>query len=286
MRYCVPYHKDFRYLNKVDEIILDGKYINLNDMTEKLDNFISTNGITENQRLIFDISSFGDNDKRDEYILELQKYFDDKNFHIAIMFNSFSYEKLKNVVSRVPYFFADYATTIEEVYVFIQKGVSDIYITESLAFRIKEISDYCNRKGCWPISIRVLPNVAQYDPSFKEELPRATSFFIRPEDTDLYEDYVNVFELWANGVSDKLSVFYEVYKNKQWLGDLRDLIVGLNENFPNSIPPVFGASRVNCGHKCMLGKCTVCQECQTIATQFKNANLEVKRKRDQNWKEE
>jgi len=40
-----------------------------------------------------------------------------------------------------------------------------------------------------------------------------------------------------------------------------------------AIPPIFGETRVNCGHKCMIGDCHLCERFQIIAPKIDENNM-------------
>jgi hypothetical protein len=104
-------------------------------------------------------------------------------------------------------------------------------------------------------------------------IPAINQFFIRPEDTETYEPFVDVFELW--GDSSRLSVTYEIYKQQQWLGDIQDLIIGFNDDVPNAgIMEHFAQIRLGCKKKCFQGKkCDICKTMREIALALKEDGL-------------
>jgi hypothetical protein len=78
------------------------------------------------------------------------------------------------------------------------------------------------------------------------------------------------------GPLDRQSVLYEIYNKGRWLGDLRELIVGLGFSIGSrTILPCFGEERVNCEKKCYYGKCIICDKIMTISNQLKEAGVEL-----------
>ena len=57
------------------------------------------------------------------------------------------------------------------------------------------------------IQIRVFPNVAQS----RSEIPAIKQFFIRPEDLNAYEPYVDIYEFYRVNSSINTDVLYEIY---------------------------------------------------------------------------
>ena len=280
MKYCVPYYSTFRYPNLIDEIILEYKQHN--------DNIIEfvTNNYSQKQRIIVDVA--GRTKEMEDIIPILRKLYQaHENMSVRIPLyaqdfenNKFSYEYIHE--AGMSFFFSDFCRTKDEVYAFIQRGVTDVYIVEGLAFDIKEVGEYCHDND---INVRIIPNMAQYPLNQKDVIPAAYKFFVRPEDVDVYENYVDIMEL--AGPADRMSVLFNIYKSKQWLGDLKELILGLDDSFINTgMVPYFGTQRLNCKHKCMLEQCNLCSEMQKIAKQFDDTNVTITRERDTEWKNE
>lgn len=271
MKYCVQYYKDFRYNDIIDEIIYTYNDNIVNDITNA--------GWKDTQRIIIDVFAEEDSDT----ILPILQMCKKVHSNIVICLGTWQInltQKLKEI--DYPFFFLNTANTNDEVYALIKKGASDVYITESLAFNIVNVGTYCKDKG---INVRIIPNVAQYKAGYKDEIEDPYKFFVRPEDVELYESYADVFEIKAP--TDKLSIIYEIYRNKQWMGDLGRLITGFSEPFYNSgLVPYFGPERLKCGQRCMQEKCNLCQQMKELAAKFKDNDLTLKRAKDKEWKNE
>ena len=215
MRYCVPYSSRFRYLKEVDEVILP--YIGI----ATKDGFVAhvTNIFSKKQRIIVDLNSINEiNDSYIEKILPAIKYLIAEGWNISILIKQGQEEGIENV----PYFFANYPRNLEEVEAQIMAGATDIYVTESLGFYMKDLKAIKDKFG---IQLRVIPNIAQCVPTARPYMSPMKKFWIRPEDTEIYEDYIDVFELMGGEDNSRLSVIYEVYKQQQWLGTLNDIIL-------------------------------------------------------------
>lgn len=268
MKFCVPYYSQFRYFDVIDEIIL--KY------SEHNDNIIEfvVNHYKEQQRVIVDIT-----EKLTEIkdIIPILKKLQQEHKNMVVKTSVKVYDELRE--AALPYFFMEFCKTDDQLYAYIKREVTDVYIVENLAFNIKEIGEYCHRKN---VNVRIIPNMTQYAAGQKDLIPAPCRFFVRPEDIDVYEPYVDVFEFIAP--NDRLSVLFKVYKSKQWLGDLDKLIIGLGEEFLNNgLIPNFGIERTKCKHRCMREQCFLCIDMQRVAKQFDNSGVEIKRKRDKEW---
>ena len=272
MKYCIPYYKDFRYKDVIDEVIYD--------YNAGIVDMITKENWAEGQTIIINVPPT--QEKKDALIPTIKMC---KRVHNnCIVRITAAHDEIREELNsaEIPYFYANYANTADEVYGLIKKGASEVYITESLGFNIIKVGEYCKSKN---VKVRVIPNIAQYKVGFKEVIPDSSKFFIRPEDTELYEPYVDVFEL--GGAEDRLSVTYEIYRNKQWMGDLSKLIVGFTEPFQNGgLIPHFGSERLKCCQRCMQEKCNLCQQMKELSQKFKDNELIITREKNKEWKNE
>ena len=112
------------------------------------------------------------------------------------------------------------------------------------------------------MGIRFIANKAQ-GMWFETDITR---FFIRPEDCKLYEKY-GVIEF--EGGANVQEVAYKAYTKGEWIGDLRELIIDLDEKEPiknTLLPAKFGEYRLKCGRKCKRGgNCTLCRTMREMA---------------------
>lgn len=267
MKYCVNYHKDFRYLEAIDEIIIKYKDRNI----EVLE-FLKT--IPEQQRIILDIT------KDDNVIVE--KNIDifaaaikiHKNLALMIPLHQRG-AAVDLYEINIPFFFDTFVDKWDMLMSILDCRVSDVYIVNELAFEMEDVAKICKERK---VQIRTFPNVAQSSSKI-QSLHNLKSFFIRPEDIYIYDEYVDVCEFF--GPADRQSVLYEIYTSGRWLGDLKDLIIGFNFSLHSKfIMPAFGEERVNCGKKCYKGKCIVCDKIETIANQLQEAKIEIVTKKN------
>lgn len=107
-------------------------------------------------------------------------------------------------------------------------------------------------------------------PSFK-------SFFIRPEDLSIYENFVDTFE-FAHPMG-QINTLYEVYaKNQKWYGKLNEIILGYKgEEDSRYILPTFSEIRCGCRKKCLYeeGSCTLCDRFVVLEQTFKDNEIIV-----------
>ena len=252
MKYALPYYRGCRIQSKVDEIII--KYF---ERDGELIHFAQS--LPKKQRLIINVTGleFTSLEDKADNIKIFHATFKVKH-NIAFLV---SYEQ-KSLWAElddyeIPYFFIEPARNLTSFEQITNYHVSDIYITDELGFYLSAISPKCKKLG---IQIRVFPNVCQAEASVKSTND-IVSFFIRPEDTYIYENYVDVFEFY--GPLDKQPVLYEIYKSRVWNGQLEDLILGMHSPVRNTtLIPGIGNWRVCCKRRCAYDDS--CHICNTI----------------------
>ena len=264
MKYCANYHKDFRYLDKVDEIII--KY--QNQTQKQLIDFLET--VRAEVRVIVKLEDNSLNiDKATEIFANVKVI----HSNFAVMLSgpdaAFS-DRLRE--KNIPFFYFSLVDKWDVLMSYLAVGVSDVYIVNELGFDLKDVSKVCKEYG---VQVRVFPNVAQLS-SRVGTLNKLTSFFIRPDDIQHYNEYVDVCEFF--GPLDRQSVLYEIYTKEKWLGNLSDLIIGLNIDIENTtLVPTFGTERLSCRKDCYKGKCIICEKCLSLANTLKENNIQIKR---------
>lgn len=104
-------------------------------------------------------------------------------------------------------------------------------------------------------------------------LPSFKTFFIRPEDIDLYSKYIDVFDF--ADTPDKINTYYEIYaKDKQWFGLLKEIIIGYTGEEDNrSISPFMAARRISCGKRCLYKNCSLCDSEMLLNESFRKREI-------------
>lgn len=296
MKYALKYFSTSKKLAEADEII-----ITYNQKSENLGWFIETY-CQQNQRLIIDydlieVTKSIVKEKNDENFIpitedEVLKIIEsevnkiakiNKKYEngIAVKLLNPAYNYYDSFVSllrekEVPFFFFYCPNSFSEVNTLIKMGVSDIYICNELAFQITELSKLIHAAN---INIRVHPNVAQLSGlNSLIEQESLKQFFIRPEDIELYGEYVDIVEFF--GSIDKQDVLMDIYKDGYWMGDLNELIIGFDESINcMNLMPDFGFYRLACGHRCDLGKCSYCDISKSLAKELKDKNIYIKKEK-------
>jgi hypothetical protein len=166
------------------------------------------------------------------------------------------------------FYFESFINNLEDMWYVIRHNCSDIIITESLGFCLKDIAPILHSYG---IKIRVFPNVCQKKYSSGNDIK---SFFIRAEDVKYYESYIDIFDFW--GENNKQEAYRKIYESsKQWIGPLSQYIIGFDHPVEGRyILPTFAERRINCGRSCLKGgKCRLCDAYINISKTLKENNL-------------
>lgn len=267
MKYCINYSNKSHIIDKVDEILI--RY-DKNKILELFTQFIPAH---LNQRVIVqlieenNIDTIVNNLKK---IISIYNENKDIKFDIQLPFyNQKFMEELKD--TNLKYFFKAAANSWDKFTSLISQNVSDIYITDELAFELDKVAEIAHKNN---IKVRIYPNVAQ---SRWDKLSDILKFFIRPEDIEIYEPYVDVCEFYGDK-AQQIDTYYKIYQeDKKWFGDLQEIIIGLDSKIDSRyIIPRFAEKRIKCGKDCLKGgKCEMCKRILDLSEQLENAHLIV-----------
>ena len=97
-----------------------------------------------------------------------------------------------------------------------------IILAAPLCFDLKKV------KAKTQIPIRLCPNLA-----FDAYIPRANGIcgsWIRPEDVEIYEEWVDTLEFITDDLSKESTLFHIYAENKVWPGNLNLLLTNFNVN--------------------------------------------------------
>lgn len=186
-------------------------------------------------------------------------------------------EWINEKCAAVPYYFNTLVDDWDTLIGSAQMGVSDVLVVNSLGFSLGKV-----RAAIGPdINIRVYPNIAQS----KFAQNRFPQFYIRPEGLMLYDDAIDVIEIYQLPYDNPEytrtdpDTLFEIYmQDGKWFGELKELILHLNENiYSPSLPVEFDTYRINCDKKCThhesRRKCTLCQRFITLSNTMKDNEL-------------
>lgn len=115
------------------------------------------------------------------------------------------------------------------------------------------------------VPVRCVANVATENYFVPHDgIPTA---WIRPEDVDLYSEYVDAIEFEDCDIN-KEQALYRIYaEQKEWPGELKTIISNLRfEGTNRMIPPEFGERRLDCKQKCLTSRrCKICYTLMKLA---------------------
>lgn len=137
-------------------------------------------------------------------------------------------------------------------------GVAYVRLDAPLFFEMDEVKKFA-------VPVRAVPNIAHLT-----DMPNKDSVYgtwIRPEDLELYEEYIDTIEFEEIDMKRESALFRIYAEQKTWGGPLSLLILGLPETIDNIlIPQDAMQSRLNCGQKCQkTGRCRICPLALKIA---------------------
>lgn len=242
MKYCIKYNRahSFKYMDEIDELEIryNKKDVTLPDFLDKY---------SDKTIVISNINNVED--------VERMKLLYGKYPHLKLKIH-FDDLEILNLVRQygLPFFLSGMVTNWDTFYGVVKLNPTDIYLSNEIAFEMAAAAKIAHDKG---IKVRVIPNYGQ---SAWEIMPDMLKFFIRPDDIEEYEDYVDIFEIYYEK-DFQLSILYEIYTDKRdWSGFLNEIIFNFSKQQLNdALIPCFGLIRSNCGKKCLKGKnCNIC----------------------------
>lgn len=256
MKYCVGFDKRLHTDCQIDEYIIEYKSVE-----PHLLDFLEAH---QDKRIILYA--------KEEINLTLFNELCKKYKNLVIKFEYFDSEMIDDIVEYgFPFFYDIHVNNWDLFLGLVDLGVTDIYIIEDLCFQLDKVAEIAHSEN---IQLRTFPNVAQTTWRYTSPIKK---FFIRPEDLEVYEQYIDVFEFW--GEKKHIPVLLKVYqKDKKWFGRLDEIIISLKDPDLDSrfITPLFAEKRVSCEKRCMKGgKCRICDRIQELSKTLEKANLYI-----------
>lgn len=153
---------------------------------------------------------------------------------------------------EIAFYFGYPITTFYELNAVKYLGVCYIKVGAPLFFQMDKLKKV-------EIPIRIVPNIA-YD-AYLPHPDGVCGQWVRPEDLDIYNDYVTTIEFEGGDLSKERALYRIYAEDKTWKNDLNLLLTNLNVSIPNVlIPPadLFAKYRLTCGQKCQEGRCSIC----------------------------
>lgn len=272
MKYCVDYTPKSIKMNVADEINVP---FNKDDVLLLL-NFLERHKAQRTNIYIKDLEECLQY-KIIEKMIKIKKEHPDFNF--SLRFNAYNSDLPIQLLQEagMDFFFNIGITQWEALLKILSLGVSDVYITGGLGFELDKAAAAVHKNNA---RVRVFPNLSQRT---WDGIPAIKTFFVRPEDTEAYEKYVDIFEFY--GDREKHDLYYEIYaENKEWYGKINEIIIDLDLDFTLDSKytiPRFGEKRTTCNRECLKGgKCQICERIEELSKTLEKANLIVKLKEE------
>lgn len=263
MKYCINYHRNFKNADKADEFT-----ITYNKKNDDLIDFLEKFKDKRINLTIEELLSYSE--------LKLLKTIRDGYPNLFLRIENYNDDILEDLTEcGIPFFFGNRINNWDEFLGLVELGVTDIYVVEDLCFELDKIAAIAHEEN---IYLRAFPNVAQSSWKHMHDIKK---FWIRPEDIQLYEEYIDVCEFF--GAENHISILLKIYKeDKKWFGDLSEIIIGLNTPIDSRfIVPRFAESRIKCNKNCLKGgKCRMCERVISLSKTLKDANIMIDIKED------
>ena len=196
-------------------------------------------------------------------LAELRMFNDKSNLVLAIedlhMVKQYKHDRFK-------FFWAYPITSYYELRGVLDLGVSEVLLGAPLYFdlTLEELKN---------VKVRLIANLC-----YEDYIPRANGIYgtyVRPEDVDRYEPYVDTLEFRADGLLQEATLL-EIYKKKEWGGNLNLLLTNLGCDVDNrAIPDEFADARIQCRQSCMRSS-----HCRFCETSIKFSNTLKKKKKN------
>ena len=267
MKYCLNYNRDTERANHIQDA--DEWTIKYNSKDTTLLEFLD---LHKDKR----INIYFEEEIKRDFLEELCN----KYSNVYIKLNYQLYDKIfadKQNKPKIRFFFDTQISDVDTLNALLKLGATDVYIVENLCFELDKISELVHSYNA---AIRVYPNIAQ---SKWDDTPALKKFFIRPEDIDEYEKYIDTIEFY--NVDKQIDIYYNIYKiKKQWFGKLNEIILDFNSEIDNKyIIPRFAEMRIKCGKNCFKGgHCRRCEVIEELSSSLEQSELVVKIDKNKN----
>lgn len=181
----------------------------------------------------------------------------------------------EEIFSGRPHYYDIPVTSWDMFYEFYSYDITDMIISGILCFELEKVRELANLK---PMQLRAYPDICQADGA----LPCYLQFFIRPEDIESYNNYIDIFDFWNK---EKEQTLFSVFAiNQIWRDKLSFIITDFPEDVAVDSNKMFnfGKYRMNCGKRCLktyngIGRCTICEQNFCLAKEMKELNLGFKK---------
>ena len=262
MKYCLKWNNFCKHLKDADEISIN--YIEDKGLVKFMEKYAG-------KRIIIHLASVNFANDEIAKLAAIHTQYPDYKFTVALpALNLQLIAKLKE--KDIPFYIALPVQNWEDFNYYTKElGVTDIDISGALGFELKSVRHFLDRNDLYTI-VRATPNkITSISPS----CPPLQQFFIRPDDIDIYAEYIDVIEF--EGIEHQ-DTFFDLYANKKYfLGKLNQVIYNYpfaNENV--GLIDEFGSRRANCKRQCLSGG--RCKRCEALLNISDDISSKIKEK--------
>ena len=274
MKFCLRWNNISRCLQEADEISIE--YIEDKGLVDFMEKYAG-------KRIIIRMTSDIFNDTEIAKLAAIHRQLPQYDFTIGL--KSYNKQIIKKLQEKdLSFYITTPVVDWETLYHYVMElKVSDIDITGPLGFDLIKVRKIINRAG-GVTKVRATPNIAASSTSYCNDLIK---FFIRPEDLELYETYIDVIEFTETNALEHQDTFFNIYaKEHMFIGKLNQMIYNVpNLNIDNlGLIQYFGERRISCGRECLYaGRC---KRCYTLSSIAEKMGTEVRGKVKENLKEQ
>lgn len=173
------------------------------------------------------------------------------------------------------------ASSFWELQGLLDLGVDQVLLDAPICFELGKVKRICGNA----VELRMVVNKCMN--GYMQRRDGICGPYVRPEDIDIYSDFIEHFEFDANNSLQKEYTLYKIYaRDKQWPGNLNLLLTYLNVDIDNrgfEVVPVddednkfFAHRRVNCGQVCQAGgNCNLCLSTFKLIHSISSKNEEL-----------
>ena len=249
MKYCLKLRQDSQYLAKADEIKAEYRdHKAFPDIVEKYPDKTLICQIYANQEDI------------DWESLKLTNKMALGRFICCVG----SYDQMKQCKEfGIKFYYGFPITTFQDLRTLKEIGVCYVRLGAPLFFSLDDVKAI-------GVPVRAVPNLA-----YLSDLPYGDGVcgtWIRPEDMEAYEPYVEAVEFEGCNTEQERALYRIYAEQHEWPGFLDTLLTNFNKSkVSNSlIHPDFTKFRLNCGQRCMRnGSCSLCHRWMSLANREK-----------------
>ena len=240
MKYSVSSRQQPEYLQKCDEI-----KVMWNDRNVIFDLVEKYPGKTINLCRYYIHSNEEDIDWQ---VIKTYKTLTQDNFVFGLSY----IDEIKECIENdIDFYYLNPIRSFRELQGIKNIGAKWAFIDAPLFFQMDKVKEI-------GVPIRITANLA-----VRELLPYADGVpgpWVRPEDVDTYEPYVDTIEFGRVNLEQERALFRIYAEQKHWPGDLGMIVQDLNYTGTNRmIPPDLAKKRLNCGQRCQeSGHCRLC----------------------------